>query len=461
MANPIVTVNVSQVQAPTPNNLQKLGAIISQGGTTLSSNTTSLLTKLADLTALLAAPVAVTTLSWATNTATVTAAAHGMTIGDTFVTTITGATPAIYNGTFLATVTTSTAFTYSLPGTALTTPATGTIKYTPRNSAELLLAATTFFAQGSGQGVYVLELGAGEPAAGVTALTNFIAAQPSQPFYAYLVPKGWDAAASFLTFLNNYTANTAKTYFFVTTTSANYSNYTAVMKDVAWMIEAPGVAATEFSIAAWFYDLLNNSPSTTNKVRPFAFDYLFGVTPYPLIGNNTLLTNIQTAGGNVIGTGAEGGISTTLLDWGTTADGRDMSYWYSVDWVQINADLRLSNAVINGSNNPTNPLYLNQNGIDRLQAVLVGLMNSGVSFGLVLGNVTQTSLPQDAFNAAVNAGTYAGQCVVNAIPFSSYYKLNPSDFKIGKYTGFTIVYTPNRGFTQIVVNVVVTDFVAQ
>ena len=56
----IVTVQVSQTIAPTPNQLQKTGALISQGGTTLSTRTYSLLTQLADLTPLLAAALSVT-----------------------------------------------------------------------------------------------------------------------------------------------------------------------------------------------------------------------------------------------------------------------------------------------------------------------------------------------------------------------------------------------------------------
>ena len=61
--NPIVTVNVSQVVAPKPNKLQKLGVLLSQGGTTLATGATSLLTQLSDLTTLLAAPLAITSLA--------------------------------------------------------------------------------------------------------------------------------------------------------------------------------------------------------------------------------------------------------------------------------------------------------------------------------------------------------------------------------------------------------------
>lgn len=544
MTNPIVTVNVSQTIAPTPNALQKTGALISQGGTNLSVGNFSLITQPADLTPLLAAPVAITGLVFASNVVTATVAAHGMTVGDQFVTTISGAVPAGYNGTFLATVASSTTFIYPLAGS---TPGSETAPgtYTPRNSAELTSMVTTFFAQGSQQSVYVLELGAGEVNAGVTALNTLIINNPGQ-FYSYLVPRSWDANASFLAFLANFEAPSAKTYFFVTTTLATWQNYTALMKDVVTLIESPplgsynanaltaatysggeitftttaahgvavgqyftisgctpagyngtflaltgtagstlvcasaavsaesvlgtlvsspyanaGVPPTEFSLAAAYWVTLNYAPSSTNKVTPFAFSFLFGVTPFPTRGNAALLTNLKNASINIVGTGAEGGISDAILLWGTTMDANDFTYWYAVDWMQINLDLNVANAVINGSNNPINPLYYNQDGIDRLQAVAAQTTGSAIAFGLVLGTVKLTQLDPTPFTVALESGSFAAQAVVNAVPFVDYSAQNPSDYKIGRYAGLAIVIIPQRGFIQIVINLNVTTFINQ
>ena len=49
----IVTVNVTQTVAPTPSQLQKQGAMISQGATTMAPGSRSILTQPSDLTALL------------------------------------------------------------------------------------------------------------------------------------------------------------------------------------------------------------------------------------------------------------------------------------------------------------------------------------------------------------------------------------------------------------------------
>lgn len=462
MVNPIVQLTATQVVAPSSPNPQKRGAAISQGATNLAEGTTAFLTSASGLTAILNGALAITSITWTTNVATVTTAApHGIPVADVVPVTIAGATPTTYNGAFQATSTGAATFTYPLlsnPGGATSVPGTWVLG----DVSELVAMVGTFFAQGGNQGLYVLELGEGDAGTGVPLLATYVAANTANgipPFYAYLVPREWDHDATFLAFLAAYSATTAKTYFFVTTTSAHYTDY-ASMKQVDWMIEAAGIPSTEFSHAADFYAVLNTNPSSTNKVAPFSQRYLFGVTPYPTVGASALLTSVQTAGGNVVGTGAQGGISANVLDWGTFADKRPINYWYAVDWTQFNVSLNLSAEVINGANNPINPLYFNQDGLNRLQAVAIGTMGSGVSYGMIFGTVAQSALSQDAFNAAFAAGAFAGQAVVNFVPFAAYAKANPSDYAAGRYAGVSIVMTPLRGFEQILVNLVVTDFVA-
>lgn len=457
----IVTVNVTQTQAPIPNTLQRTGAMISQGATTTAPNTLTLITQPSDLTAIAVAPKAITNITWASSVATVsTAVPHGITIGDTLLVTIAGAVPVGYNQVSVAATSTgASTFTYPLssnPGTE-TTPGT----WVPRAVNELTSMVTTFYAQGASVAVYVLELGLGSVTAGVTALTAWLIANPLV-VYRILVPRGWDNNSGFLVLLQSYQSPTAKLYFHVTTTVGTYANYPVLDKDVFAMVEAPGTpVATEFSSAAPFYWALNINPSSTNKVAPFSFTFLFGVTPWAASGTQTQLTAFKTAGVNYVGTGAEGGITTAVLFWGTTMDVRPFNYWYSVDWTQINVDLNIANAVINGSNNPINPLYLNQDGINRLQAVGAATLSSGVTFGMILGTVVQSELNGVDFGAALAAGTFAGQAVINAVPFVAYFTASPSDYRTGTYNGFSVTMTPLRGFESITFNINVTDFVAQ
>ncbi len=456
---PIVTENVSALLAPTPSTLQSTGAMISQGATTLASGTYSLLTQKSDLTALLAAPLALTSLTWSGGVVVATTVATipgNLSSGDTFITTIAGVTPSGYNGLVLATVTGTSTFTYPLAANPGTETVSGT--YTPPNQGELQAMVNTFYGQGTSQAVYVLELGAGGGTAGPTALGTFLTANPGT-FYSFLVPRLWDARSTFLSLIAEYEALSSKLYFFVTTTTANYTNYTAVMKNVVTMVEAPALPLTEFSLAADFQHTLAYAPSSSNRMTQNGYAYLYGVTAYPTVGNNALLQALRTASVNFVGTGAEGGLSDTLMMYGTTMDGNDFTWWYAADWVQVNCNQAASAAVIQGSNNPINPLYYNQGGINTLQNVIVGTMADGIAYGLLNGTVTQTALDPITFGQNLDNGVYSGQNVVNAVPFPIYTKQNPAAYGQRNYGGFTVVAIPMNGFGQIVFNVLVTNLI--
>jgi hypothetical protein len=101
-------------------------------------------------------------------------------------------------------------------------------------------------------------------------------------------------------------------------------------------------------------------------VPPMAYRFLYGVTEYPIEGNSTLLKNLQDNDINYVGTAAEGGLSNKMLVAGHMLDGNPFNYWYSVAWTQST----LSSIWLTKSStvrNTVNPLYYEQNGIDRLQ----------------------------------------------------------------------------------------------
>lgn len=547
MSTPIVQVNVSQIVAPEPDKLQKTGALISQGGTNLTVGVKRLLTQLSDLTTLLATPLALTSLAWASSFGgTVTATAtvnHGIAAGQQFTVTIAGAVPTGYNGTYLAMATGAATFTYSLAVDPGSETAPGT--YSAGNSAELVAMATTFFTQGANQSVYVLELGLGAATVGISNLTTFLAGT-DQFFYSYLTPRSWDGVAEFLTLAANYTAPESKTYFYTTSSVQNRTRYADTLKSVELLVEPPNVGvwaanvisgatystgrityssttphgvapgqyftisgftpdtyngtflalngttgstliagvaadpgsdtiqgtlvaslyasspppASTFDHASDFWVSLNYDPSSTNKVTPFAFNYLYGVTQFPTQGNSALIASMKADYNNYVGTGAEGGISNTMLLWGTLLDGRPLNYWYAIDWVQITGKQAVAAAIINGSNDPTNPLYYNQDGINRLQQVLAGVGGTGITVGLALGKVIITSLDGPSFDTALDSGIYAGNVVINAVPFTAYTAANPTHYRQGIYNGLSFTFTPLRGFESITINIVATDFVS-
>lgn len=497
----IVNLTAVVTQAPKLSQLQQSGAIVSVGGSTLAAGTYQYCGNLAAVNAISATSYAITSLAWLTGTVTATVASGVLpTTGTTFTTTISGATPAAYNGTYVATVASATTFTYAIT----TNPGTETVGgfFTLPGASPIAAPASTFFAQGTAVGAYVLELGdvVGVDAQ-IAALGTWITNNPGV-FYGFLVPAAWDfskdqvgsviinnggqnytsaptvgfsgggggtgAAGTAIiqngsvvavTITNpgsgyttaptvaftggagsgaNGTANlvsgmfelaaqyanpTGKTYFFVTTTVTNLINY-AAQKSVFAVVPSPTAASTEFQAAAFFYQWLVNLPSLANPLGPMSYRFLFGVTPWPATGYAANIQTILSGYGNIVLVPPQGGITNACAFKGTTMDGSQASWWYGVDWFQIQGVQTMAAAVVNGSNQIP-PLVYNQHGINTLLAKLQGVGNSAVSFQCAL-TVTIT---------ATDFGTYTTQ--------------NPNDYQAGLYDGFTADVTGQNGFLVI------------
>ena len=347
----IVNVSVSQQVASAPSQLQSTGAFISQGGTTLAAGTSALITQVSDLTALVNPAISITSISWAGSVATVTTQTpHLVPIGDTLQGVISGAVPSGYDGTFAVTATGASTLTYPLA----TNPGSETVagKFQIYSAVEIQAMADTFFAQDANQAVYVLELGANTVANGVASLSTYIAA-PSLQFYGYLLPASWDGNSAMHALATQYNGPTAEVYFYTTTTIATASFWAGIKSVVGGLLN-PAAPVTEFSLAALFQVMLSRNPGVSNQAAPVSFTYVYGVTPLVLTGPQQV--TMKALGVNWIGTGAEGGISNTIIFWGTTMDLNPLNYWYAVDWADINVHMALAATIINGSNNPTNPL---------------------------------------------------------------------------------------------------------
>lgn len=432
----IVNLNTSVTAAAQPSQLQKSGAVVSAGGTTLSAGATQYIGNSSQLASYLPAPLALESLSWVTGvvTATIASGALDLAIGDTFTVEIAGASPAGYNGTFTATVTSTTTFTYPIAANPGTETAPGT--YTAPEVAFLIDANTTFWAQGSAVGYYVLELGPqASNAAAIAALQTWITNNDNpQQFYAYLVPGAWDAnqSSALKTLAANYSSAQGMRYFFVTTTQANLAVYAGV-KSVFAVVPSPTQAVAEHQAAAFFYQWLVNNPGPANILAPMSYRFLSGITQWTQKGNGSAITAILTAFGNIALQGAEGGITSVCAYKGTTMDGAQAASWYGVDWVQINAKQDLAAAILNGSNQQP-PLLYDQNGINSLQAVAQRVASNAVSYGC------------------------AASATVSAVPFATYIAANPNDYANGVYNGLSCTMTSQKGFLSITFNLSAVQF---
>lgn len=439
MGYEIVTVNVSQTIGATPSNLQQMSAILSFGATLQEPGMPVLLTQDSDILDLVKIPVGTLTAENSSYGSDFTLTlAEGQSIdrdpGSEIEITISGCSPTTWNGTYTATLADTSTLTWTDSDSTLDGSPTTLGQFTIHGSDDLLVSNDTFFGQGKQTvGTYLLELGYQNDIAAdeVAALKEYMQ-MPLKRFYAYLVPESWKGNIDFITLAKLYTANDAKQYFFALEDTPTDTNYVTPYDTIKSIIAtSDDTYPTTNAAAAVMWNFVSASPSEVNKVPPMAFRYLLAVNANQAKDN--ILKTMVAQNINYVDTGAEGGISNTILVKGVTSDGKDMTYWYSVDWVQINVDMALANEVINGSNNPINPLYYNQDGIDRLQQRAQSVFNTGVSYGLV-----------------------NGQTPVNAISFKQYVKNNPNDYGIGRYAGLSATYTPMRGFTTIIFNINVT-----
>jgi hypothetical protein len=455
----IVTVNVSVTEAANAINLQQTGAFISMGGTSAAKGSLTKYATLAALVTALAAPVALASLTWSGGVVTgTTTTPHGWTTADAIPLSIAGVTPAGYNGTYNATISGASTFTFPLtanPG-AVTVEGTVTLGSVP----ELTAMATTYFAGLNPPAPFVLEFGEGTATEGTAALTAWLAANPLT-VYAFLVPREWVDSGAFLTLAELYDGPSAMTYFFVTMLTDNITNgatqYTG-QKDVFGLIEAPSIPLTEFSAASPFASFVSQNPGSTNRATSLAYAPAYGVTPWPAMGNSGTFNTFSSADVGWIGTGAAGGISSNILFQGLLQDGNQALFWYSADWFNLNINQALANELINGAA-PGNlaPLVYNQDGINRLQNRLLQTAQQAVSYGLAQGLVVGYSLPGAVFGANYDAGMYEGQIPINAEPFAVYTAENPNDYRAGRYAGLAAAVTPQLGFINLFFNLNITN----
>ena len=209
MSNPVVNIQVNIQTAPLPAALQKTGAFISQGGTNTMAGT-------------LVSPDAGIGPDAAARSA-------GSAVGADFrrrrgsgnhpdparlydrrrpQSDARGQCAVRLQRHVPLPITGTSTFQYPLPNSPGSVTTLGTYVNAEANS--LVQRATTFFNQGAGQSVYVLEPGRGTATEGVNNLSAWITANPGV-YYSYLLPRFWDANAALLSFLPNFAGTGTKT----------------------------------------------------------------------------------------------------------------------------------------------------------------------------------------------------------------------------------------------------------
>ena len=435
----IINLNAYLTVAPTPSQLQRSGAIISVGGTTLATGDYLYCGSLTAVQTILGTAGNFAEL---TNMAT-TFFAQGNAVGLYVLElgTQTSADAAVSALETWITDNPGVFYAYLVPADwDSTKDEVGSVTITNGGSGYTAAPTVTFSAPTSGTtatGTATIQNGA---VVSVT-ITNPGSGYSSAPTVTFSSPSSGttatgtaNLASAFNILSGDYASPTGKTYFFGTTTSSTISNYSA-NKSLFLVVPAPTAPSTEFTAAAFFYQWLVNNPGPANILPPMAYRYLYGVTAWPATGQQSDIQTILSAYGNIVLTGAEGGISNTCIFKGTTMDGSQASWWYGMDWFQIQVNQALAAAVINGSNQQP-PLLYDQHGINSLLSVANRIGKDAVSYGCVLSSV------------------------ITATPFYTYSQANPNNYKAGIYGGFLASETGINGFLTIDFTLDAIEFVA-
>jgi uncharacterized cupredoxin-like copper-binding protein len=325
----IVNLNVVVTEAPTPSQLQQSGALISLGGTDLPTGTYQFCGQLSDVEDLAIGSGNATELI---NMGT-TFFAQGNSVG-VYILELGTATGVDAQIALLATWITQNPgvfYAYLVPAAwDFSKDEVGGVIITNGGSGYTSAPTVTFAAPTTGTtatGTAIVQNG---QVVSVT-ITNPGSGYTAAPSVTFTGGGGTGAAgtANLVSALNfmasQYASPSAKTYFFVTTNTTDLPNY-ATQKSVFAVVPSPTAASQEFQAAMPFYQWLVNKPAAANQLAPMAYRFAFGVTPWVQAGNSASINTVLTNFGNLILTGAEGGISTATLFKGTTMDGTQASF---------------------------------------------------------------------------------------------------------------------------------------
>lgn len=433
----IVNEQVTLVQAPAPNTLQKSGAAISLGGTTLTVNTYQYIDSVATLDSIISATGNYTELTHMATTffaqgntvgfyvlelGTEAAAGDNIPVLQTWINDNPGVfysylTPFAWDGAAgvsYVTLTNGGSGYTAAPTVTFSAPTTGTTA-----------TGTATITNGSVTSIIITN-----PGSGYTAAPTVTISAPTTGVTATATATLGNSLAGIA---QNYASPTSKTYFFATTTKTTITNYPAI-KSLITFVPSPTAISTEFGASALFYQWVINDPGAANKLAPMGYRYVYGVTPWETSGNTVDINGILTAYGNLFTTASEGGVSTAIIQKGTVMSGAQASWWYGIDWYQINSHELLANAIINGSNSQP-PLLYNQQGINLLESIAQNEGDVAVEFGCAL-SVT-----------------------VTATPFYTYTQANPSDYAAGIYNGLAATVVGQNGFLSVTFYLEALEFV--
>lgn len=379
------------------------------------------------------------------------------------------------------------------------------------NGSEILRMATTFFAQGNGVGLYVLELGA-EAAAGddIPALQTWIANNPGI-FYAFLTPQVWDAVDGVQSITitaggSGYTTTTVAATFTAPTSGVTATGYGIVTGGsiTSFVITNPGsgyTAAPTLTFAAptsgvtatgtavlggALAGIANNYGSPNSQVYFFVTTTQTTLANYA--GNKAVFALVPSPSALASEFQCAAPFEAWLLNNATQTmlQGMAFRYMYGVTpWpasgqsaaitaikaangniIETAAQAGVSTAMLAEGTLMSGAQAMSWYGLNFFQIQVQRALAAAV----INGSNSQPRLPYDFHGVNVLAGvanSIASQAVsikaaaaitISAVPFATYVADNPDNYAAGIYGGLSALFTAQQGFLKIYFNIDAVQF---
>ncbi|HDZ5024776.1 TPA: hypothetical protein RTG57_001726 [Campylobacter jejuni] len=278
----------------------------------------------------------------------------------------------------------------------------------------------------------------------IDLLNNFIF-QKLYPCYVFVLPNRIAKDANIRKNLfNNYNDINARIYFYVnldTTESldfpGSYYNKIKGCKCVAGFYDNSVDSVSLASQVAGLFASNIFDISELNPASPFNYKTLNGLN-FNEIEYSTQQKVIQSSL-NFIGSISK---NVVLLN-GRFQDTYAIDYWYQWDLVAFYLERDLKALILNGVNNPVNIVKYDQTGIDILESRVKATLNNMINYGCLT-----------EFGASIDSasGELKGRSSITTIPFNSYIKANPDDYKNEIYNGISFYLRIGKYIRQVVLN---------
>lgn len=362
----------------------------------------------------------------------VVASASGSSLGEGLTLTVSSTTATVTTGAIAG-------ITVDIPGSGYVTQPTVSIV---GNGTEASAVATV--SGGSVSGITLTNPGQGytaiptitisAPYTGKASLLQTYLNNNPRQNYLYILDAASSQDTDIQAITKTYDSYLSYTVFLLTLSVAQSKTYGSHKGGIVFSPSADQ-PSTEFGASVIAYMFASLSPSVSTKITPFNYRFVTGVTPYADVSSNDFQAVIGT-NTNVIIPATAGGLDSNMLLGGQYSDGNAINLWYGADYASLSATRRLAQIIIEGSNNGVNPLFFDQQGINRLSAGVKQTLNKCIDVGAIIGPID-----------------------VEAIDFATYALANPDLFKDGIYTGISFTVIPARGFNAITY-VMTVDFTA-